>query len=81
VERIRRGDDLGGPSCEAVIAYEHKLLDADQERAPENDKRMSWCRVRSRQWKECVLAIALSADASLVAAAYGQCSRAEVGAE
>ena len=71
-ERIRRGDDLGGPECVEVVSH-NLALHARRSARPEavlpaeRVALMKFCRARSRSYKECVL-MAETLDAYAVCA-------------
>ncbi|MCA9697117.1 MAG: hypothetical protein KC431_06310 [Myxococcales bacterium] len=70
-ERLRRGDDLGGPDCEAVVAATERhgqLADAAARASS-----LRFCRVQSRAFKECVFAIPDDASEADFAQRYAQC--------
>lgn len=77
-ERIARGDDLDGPSCEVVVSHVAESLYATRDDAPPTSDAYAWCRVRSRAWKECILAIPSSAETSTARTAYARCQAAEL---
>ncbi len=70
-ERERRGEDMGGPSCEEVLA-------ASERRVPlatpaDRDTAMAFCLGRSRVYKACVLEIPPEAAEAEFAEAYAAC--------
>lgn len=71
-ERLRRGDDLGGPDCEPVVGHLRQVLGplGHEDAGPYFDRSalMRFCSVRSRTYKECVLRAAAPADYAKCAA-------------
>lgn len=54
-ERIRRGDDMGGPSCDEVVRAREERMPFSTEQ--NRDDHFIFCRLMSREVKECILAI------------------------